>query len=292
MSRPSRVDVGGYVYHTLNRASAWVGLFEKEDDYQQFEQVLHEAQARTGMRILAYCLMRNHWHLVLWPETDGALGRFITWLTLTHTQRWHARRGSAGAGHLYQGRYKSFLVQADEHLLAVCRYVERNPLRAGLVRRPEAWRWGSLWRRERGHGLELLSDWPIACPDDWLQFVNRAGAAAEARDAARFGTAWAAVRRALLGRRGWCGSSISAPPCAPAAARSRQLVPDASSLAPGPRVRSTRRGGSGCGRGRRAACAPGARGRAPSACAASATGPLPQRLPRPSAISASVSGSG
>ena len=179
MSRPSRVDVGGYVYHTLNRASAWVALFEKEDDYQQFEQVLYEAQARTGMRIPAYCLMPNHWHLVLWPETDGALGRFITWLTLTHTQRWHARRGSAGAGHLYQGRYKSFLVQADEHLLAVCRYVERNPLRAGLVRRPEGWRWGSLWRRERGHGLELLSDWPIACPDDWLQFVNRAGAAAE-----------------------------------------------------------------------------------------------------------------
>ena len=179
MSRPLRVDVGGYVYHTLNRASARATMFEGPEDYQQFEQVLEEARLRTGMRILAYCLMPNHWHLVLWPEVGGALGRFITWLTLTHTQRWHARHGSAGAGHLYQGRYKSFLVQADRHLLNVCRYVERNPLRAGLVCRAEEWRWGSLWRRECEHGLELLSDWPLACPDDWLQFVNRAEAAAE-----------------------------------------------------------------------------------------------------------------
>ncbi len=179
MGRPLRVDLGGYVYHALNRASARATMFEGHDDYRRFEQVLDEARARTGMRILAYCLMPNHWHLVLWPEADGTLSRFMTWLTLTHTQRWHARRGSAGAGHLYQGRYKSFLVQADEHLLTVCRYVERNPWRAGLVRRAEAWRWGSLWRRERGHGLELLSDWPIARPDDWRRFVNRAETAAD-----------------------------------------------------------------------------------------------------------------
>jgi hypothetical protein len=98
----------------------------------------------------------------------------MTRLTLTHTQRWHARRGSAGSGHMYQGRYKAFLVQDDGHLLTVCRYVERNPLRARLVRRAEAWRWGSLWRRERGRGLDLLSDGPVAQPADWRQFVNRA----------------------------------------------------------------------------------------------------------------------
>jgi putative transposase len=103
MGRPLRVDVGGLVYHALNRASARAPLFEAAADYQQFEQVLHEARERTAMRILAYGVMPNHWHLVLWPEADGALRRFMTWLTLTHTQRWHARRGSAGAGHLYQG---------------------------------------------------------------------------------------------------------------------------------------------------------------------------------------------
>jgi putative transposase len=179
MGRPLRVDVGGYVYHALNRASARARLFEGPDDYQHFEQVLLEARGRSGMRILAYCLMPNHWHLVLWPERDGELRRFMTWLGLTHTQRWHARRASAGSGHLYQGRYKAFLVQADDHLLAVCRYVERNPLRAQLVRRAEAWRWGSLWRRERGQGLELLADWPLPRPDDWRARVNRAESAAE-----------------------------------------------------------------------------------------------------------------
>jgi putative transposase len=179
MGRPLRVDVGGYVYHALNRASARAPLFEQPADYQQFEQVLADARARTAMRILAYCLMPNHWHLVLWPEHDGTLSRFMTWLSLTHTQRWHARRGSAGSGHLYQGRYRSFLVAADAHLLAVCRYVERNPLRARLVRRAEAWRWGSLWRREHSRGLELLADWPVARPTDWRAIVNRAQSPAE-----------------------------------------------------------------------------------------------------------------
>jgi putative transposase len=179
MGRPLRVDVGGYIYHALNRASARATLFEQPADYQQFEQVLTEARARTAMRILAYCLMPNHWHLVLWPEHDGALSRFMTWLSLTHTQRWHARRASAGSGHLYQGRYRSCLVAADDHLLAACRYVERNPLRARLVRRAEAWRWSSLWRREHARGLELLADWPIVRPADWRAVVNRAQSAAE-----------------------------------------------------------------------------------------------------------------
>jgi putative transposase len=179
MGRPRRVDVGGLVYHALNRASGRATLFESPADYRQFEDVLAAAAQRTPMRLLAYTVMPNHWHLVLWPERDGQLDRFMTWLTLTHSQRWHARRGSAGAGHLYQGRYKAFLVQDDDHLLAVCRYVERNPLRARLVRRAEAWRWGSLWRREQGHGLALLADWPLARPDDWRDRTNRAESAAE-----------------------------------------------------------------------------------------------------------------
>jgi putative transposase len=179
MGRAKRVDVGGMVVHALNRASARAPMFDGLADYQQFEEVLGEARLRTGMRILAYCVMPNHWHLVLWPERDGDLARFMTWLTLTHTQRWHARRDSAGSGHLYQGRYKSFLVQADEHLLTVCRYVERNPLRAKLVRRAEAWRWGSLWRREKAKGVELLADWPVPRPDGWRRFVNRAETPAE-----------------------------------------------------------------------------------------------------------------
>ena len=120
------------IYHVLNRANGRLPLFETPADYEAFEKVLGEGHDRFPMRILAYCLMPNHWHLVLWPRRDEELSRFMAWVTLTHTQRWHAHRQSAGAGHLYQGRFKSFPVQADEHFLSVCRYVERNALRAAM----------------------------------------------------------------------------------------------------------------------------------------------------------------
>src|SRR5258707_6113475 len=87
----------------------------------------------TRFAVLSYCLMPNHWHLVLWPETDGELTDFVRWLTHTHTMRWHAHYHSSGTGHLYQGRFKSFPIQADDHLYTVLRYVERNALRANLV---------------------------------------------------------------------------------------------------------------------------------------------------------------
>src|SRR5271154_2044973 len=102
------------------------------------------------MRLLAYCSMPNHWHLVVWPRNDGELSPLVGWLTLTHTQRWHAHHRSAGSGHVYQGRFKSFPIQEDEHFHTVARYVERSALRANLVGRGEDWRWGSLYRWVRG----------------------------------------------------------------------------------------------------------------------------------------------
>lgn len=84
-----------------------------DGDYAAFERILAETQARIPMRILAWCLMPNHWHLVLWPQFDGALSQFMRLATLTHTHRWHAHRASTGTGHLYQGRYKAFAVQDD-----------------------------------------------------------------------------------------------------------------------------------------------------------------------------------
>src|SRR5262249_8247 len=120
------------------------------------------------IRLLAYCVMPNHWHLVLWPHHDGDLSEFLRWLTVTHTQRWHAHHHTAGTGPLYQGRFKSFPIQADESLLSVCRYVERNPLRAGLVRQAETWRWGSLWHRVKGSGQMLLAGGPGALAWGWV----------------------------------------------------------------------------------------------------------------------------
>ncbi len=126
------------------------------------------------MRLLAYCLMPNHWHLVLWPELDGQLTRFMAWLTGTHARRWHVHRGSVGTGHLYQGRFHSFPVQDDRHLLAVCRYVEANAFRADLVARSERWPWGSAWLRVAGppEAQTLLSPWPTPRPSNWAALLN------------------------------------------------------------------------------------------------------------------------
>lgn len=180
MGRPHRLDQGGYVYHVLNRANARLPIFQKDGDYQAFECILAEALAHVpGMRLLAYCLLPNHWHLLLWPCHDGELADFAHWLTLTHTQRWHAHYRDAGSGHLYQGRYKSFPVQEDDHYYQVCRYVERNALRAGLVKRAEAWRWGSLCRATDASGEPKLSAWPLPRPRNWVRMVNQPQTAAE-----------------------------------------------------------------------------------------------------------------
>ncbi len=174
MGRPKRVADGGLIYHVLNRANARMTIFEKPEDYEAFERVLQQAVEKTEMRLLAYCLMPNHWHLVVWPQEDGQLSRFTGWLTLTHTQRWHAHRHSMGSGHVYQGRFKSFPVQHDRHFLAVCRYVERNALRANLVDRAEAWQWGSLhrWKHGDARRKSLLSSWPLPRRAGWLEEVN------------------------------------------------------------------------------------------------------------------------
>jgi putative transposase len=181
MGRPLRVAPGGYVYHVLNRANARLRIFHKDGDYAAFERVLAEALERVpGIRLLAYCLMPNHWHLLVRPRANGELSDFCRYLTLTHTQRWHALKRHAGTGHLYQGRFKSFPVAPDD-FRTVCRYVESNALRAGLVERAEDWRWGSLWRRQQADQelLRMLSAWPVAEPRNWLRLVNQPQSQAE-----------------------------------------------------------------------------------------------------------------
>ena len=165
---------GGYIHHVFNRAIAGAQIFDTPEDYLAFERILAEACRRMPMRILAYCLMPNHWHLVLWPYEDGDVSKFMHWVTTTHVRRWRECRESVGRGHLYQGTYKSFPVEEGLHLVMLCRYVERNARAANLVRRAEEWRFGSLWRRlhcDRTSGPPL-SEWPVDRPDDWVQFVN------------------------------------------------------------------------------------------------------------------------
>lgn len=172
MPRRLRHAAGGFVYHVLNRGVGRATIFEKATDYDAFVRVLTEAQAWQPMRVLAYCLMPNHWHLILWPKKDGELSEFMRWLTVTHTQRWHAKFHTQGTGPLYQGRFKSFPIAEDEHLLTVIRYVERNPLRARLTTSADRWRWCSLGQRMQALAGPALTDGPVARPDGWLDWVN------------------------------------------------------------------------------------------------------------------------
>jgi putative transposase len=174
MARHARVAPPGLVYHVTNRTAGRFIMLRRDEDFAAFERVLLEAREREPLRILAYCLMGNHWHFVVWPGREGQMSRFFRWLTLTHAVRWRIAHHSVGAGHLYRGRFKAFPIQRNHRLLEALRYVERNALTAGLATRAEAWRWGSLWAREHGPEplRQLLCDWPIQRPAGWVEHVN------------------------------------------------------------------------------------------------------------------------
>lgn len=174
MPRVPRVDIAGLFYHVINRANGRARIFKTPADYRLFESLLVEAKEMTGMDIFAYVLMPNHWHLQMSPKTDGDMGLFMHWLTTTHTRRVRTKTDTVGRGHLYQDRYKSFLVDSDSYFLTALKYIERNPVRARLVRHPEDWRWGSSWRRVNGTAkeLELLTEPPVPLPRNYRKWVD------------------------------------------------------------------------------------------------------------------------
>jgi len=171
---PKRWTAGtaGMVFHVVNRGVRRAQLFHEPTDYDAFMRTLMEAHERFPVRLFAYCLMPNHFHLVASPQEDRQLSQFMRLMTVTHSKRWHAYRGTVGTGHVYQGRFKAIPVQADGHFLTVCRYVERNARRGNLVRRAEEWRWCSLAQRCRNCDLPSLAAWPIPRPQGWIDWVN------------------------------------------------------------------------------------------------------------------------
>jgi putative transposase len=208
MPRSARASVGGICYHVLNRGNARSTVFFKDGDYAAFLKALGHAHEELPMRVLAWCLMPNHFHLALWPERDGELGRFMHWLCNAHVRRYHRHYHSSG--HLWQGRFKAFPIEQDEHLLTVLRYIERNPVRADLVERAEQWPWSSLpWWAGR-YGPEpppYLHAGPVPRPRDWVAWVNEPLTAAELaavrqsvqRGAPYGSAAWAQQTAARLG---------------------------------------------------------------------------------------------
>jgi putative transposase len=171
MPRTARASQANYCYHVLNRGNGQARVFHKPGDYEAFVALFERGCERLPMRILAYCLMPNHFHLVLWPRKTGDLGRFMQWLLTAHVRRYH--RHYHTSGHVWQGRFKAFPIEQDEHLLTVLRYVERNPLRAGLVKAAEEWKWSSLGLFTPEPQVEWLHAGPAPRGRDWRTWVNQ-----------------------------------------------------------------------------------------------------------------------
>jgi putative transposase len=192
MPRTARASIGGICYHVINRGNGRTRVFRKPEDYEAFVALIAEACERVRLRLLAYCLMPNHFHLVLWPREDGDLSRWMQWLLTAHVRRYHRHYGTSG--HVWQGRFKAFPIQQDAHLLTVLRYVERNALRAGLADRAEAWAWSSArWWLDRRRRPVFLHDGPVDRGRGWLADVNAAMSSEEEgtlRRSVNRGTPW------------------------------------------------------------------------------------------------------
>lgn len=140
MARPLRIEYSGAVYHVTSRGNARNDIYRDERDRANFLDILNEIVKRYNWLCHAYCLMSNHYHLVVeTPEANLSSG--MRQLNGIYTQRFNKRHGLVG--HVYQGRYKAILIDKDNYLLELCRYVVLNPVRANLVELPEHWKWGS-----------------------------------------------------------------------------------------------------------------------------------------------------
>ena len=174
MGRAPRIDVADVPYHVINRANGRAQIFHKDEDYADFEYLLNEMREMFEMRILAYVIMPNHWHLLLYPRIDGDLSKALHWLCTSHVHRFRSRTNTIGHGHVYQDRYKSFVIEEDAHLLTVLKYIERNPVRAKMVRRAQDWKWSSAHRRISGNakGKQLLAPSPVDMPPNYRHWIN------------------------------------------------------------------------------------------------------------------------
>lgn len=159
----------------INRGNRRCTVFHNPADYDFFVALMYKASARIPMRMLGYCLMPNHFHLVLWPYNDGDMSRWMHWLLTSHVVRYSKIYQTTGR--IWQGRFKAFPIERDGHLLNVLRYVERNPVRADLVQRAADWRWSSIGGEKLPSGL--LSESPVTKPARWAQLVDRPESAEE-----------------------------------------------------------------------------------------------------------------
>lgn len=172
MPRIARGLSDGHIYHVLNRGNGKQEVFHKEGDYRSFRVLIAEAKEICQVDVLAYCLMPNHFHFLLQPQKANELSKWMQWLMTSHVRRYHRHYGTSG--HIWQGRFKSFIVQDDEHLLTAVRYIEANPVRAQLVKSAKDWIWSSHIERISGTSEKVLSKLPISLPANWTKFIDTA----------------------------------------------------------------------------------------------------------------------
>lgn len=171
MPRINRVFVEDAAVHVLNRGNNRKVIFRKPEDYAAFLRLMCEAHARVAIRLLAYALMPNHFHFIIWPRNRDEISAYMRWLMNAHVRHYHQHYGTTGYGHIYQGRYKAFHIQTDTYLLNALIYVEANAFRANLVGRAEDWLWSSA--SPRRDDRPEISAWPIERPADWSEYLNR-----------------------------------------------------------------------------------------------------------------------
>ena len=178
MSRPLRIEFPGALYHVTSRGDRREPIYRDDDDRRMHLDVLAQAMDRFDAKVCSYCLMGNHYHLVLQTGQPN-LSRLMRHLNGVYTQRFNQRHGLVG--HLFQGRFKAILVDRDAYLLTLCRYVERNPVAAKLVADPADWAWSSY----QAHvGRAEVPDWLDAGLLQGLLLQRDAGSAADRRRAA------------------------------------------------------------------------------------------------------------
>ena len=205
MPRAKRIVPPHAVLHVINRGNDRRTLFHTAADYEEFLGLMRYANAHVPLRVIAYVLMPNHWHFIVWPEGGTQLSRHLHRLCAAHAARWRWRAARVGEGHVYQDRYHAFVIESERQYFNSIRYVEANPLRAGLVSRAVEWRWSSLFERQ-SRSRHLLSEGPLPLPLDWPDIVDRAVAPsvlADLRERGRRTQRAAYVRaRGKLRRRG------------------------------------------------------------------------------------------
>jgi putative transposase len=172
MPRHRRYFPDGVPQHIVNRGNQRAQIFRSDSDYLGFIAALADAAEKTVVRLLSFCLMPNHWHLVLWPYRGDEISRYMQLAMNSHLRDVVPRHGTTGLGHIYQGHFKNHAILNEMHFLNVCRYVEANAFTAGLCSRAENWEWSSLVRSGPAPDINLLSPWPVPRPVDWLAQVN------------------------------------------------------------------------------------------------------------------------